>query len=115
LGAAAFGIATLASLRSPQRGVQRKAKAFYRIEFTPPAQADVDVNLAHTDRVYDAATDRVFCLTEGSITPVNPATGVVEAPIVVTTSTTLSQMKLSSTGSQLFVSTTATRGWRRWI
>lgn len=36
LGAAAFGIATLASLRSPQRGVQRKAKAFYRIEFTPP-------------------------------------------------------------------------------
>lgn len=68
------------------------------------AQADVDVNLAHTDRVYDAATDRVFCLTEGSITPVNPATGVVEAPIVVTTSTTLSQMKLSSTGSQLFVS-----------
>lgn len=36
LGAAAFGIATLASLRSPQRGVQRKAKAFYRTEFTPP-------------------------------------------------------------------------------
>jgi hypothetical protein len=36
LGAAALGIATLASLRSPQRGVQRKAKAFYRTEFTPP-------------------------------------------------------------------------------
>lgn len=68
------------------------------------ARADVDVNLAHTDRVYDATTDRVFCLTEGSITPVNPATGAVEAPIVVTTSTILSQMKLSSTGSQLFVS-----------
>jgi hypothetical protein len=38
LGAAAFGIATLASLRSPQRGVQRKAKAFYRTEFTPPGE-----------------------------------------------------------------------------
>jgi len=38
LGAAAFGIATLASLRSPQRGVHCKAKAFYRTDFTPPLQ-----------------------------------------------------------------------------
>ena len=36
LGAAAFGIATLASLRSPQWGVHCKAKAFYRTDFTPP-------------------------------------------------------------------------------
>lgn len=68
------------------------------------ALADVDVSLAHTGRVYDAATDRVFCLTGGSITPVNPATGALEAPIVVTTTSNLIAMQLSSTGSQLFVS-----------
>jgi hypothetical protein len=66
-------------------------------------RADVDVNLAQTGRIYDAATDRVFCLTGGSITPVNPITGAVEAPIVVTTTSSLSQMALSATGSQLFV------------
>jgi hypothetical protein len=66
-------------------------------------RADVDVNLAHTGRVYDAATDRVFCLTGGSITPVNPANGATETPIVVTTTSSLSQMALSATGSQLFV------------
>ena len=68
------------------------------------AWADVDVSLEHTDRVYDAATDRVFCLTGGSITPVNPATGALEVPIVVTTTSSLSRMALSATGSQLFVS-----------
>jgi hypothetical protein len=40
-GAAAFGIATLASLRSPRRGVQRKAKAFYRTEVTPPGNREL--------------------------------------------------------------------------
>jgi len=35
-GVAPFGIATLASLRSPRWGLQRKAKAFYRTKFTPP-------------------------------------------------------------------------------
>ncbi|MFM2169421.1 MAG: Hemolysin, chromosomal, partial [Verrucomicrobiota bacterium] len=68
------------------------------------ALADVDASLAHTNRVYDAATDRVFCLTGGSITPVNPATGALEAPIVVTTTSNLIEMQLSLMGSQLFVS-----------
>ena len=69
------------------------------------ALADVDVSLAHAGRVYDAATDRLFCLTGGSITPVNPATGALEAPIVVTTTSNLLPhlMTLSQTGSQLYV------------
>ena len=68
------------------------------------ALADVDVSLAHAGRVYDAATDRLFCLTGGSITPVNPATGALEAPIVVSTTSSLGRLTLSDTGSQLFVS-----------
>ena len=66
-------------------------------------RADVDLGISHDGRVYDAATDRVFCLTGGSITPVNPATGAVEAPIFVTATSNLSQMALSASGSQLFV------------
>ena len=54
-GAAPFGIATLASLRSPRRGLQRKAKAFYRTNITPPGIEAP--NIIHTNTLAENLAD----------------------------------------------------------
>ena len=82
LGAAAFGIATLASLRSPQRGVQRKAKAFYRTEFTPPFKAYV--NAKNTFGGYTGAQEHEFILVDNKVIMLSYAGNVKGTTIIVT-------------------------------